>query len=298
LAWAIFNKAPHSDLISWGTNQCDVEIKIGDDTIKRTKGKSTNLYSLNGVEFKAFGLGVPDEISKLLNMDSTNIQNQHDSPWWFQDTAGEVSRHLNRIVDLSIIDTTLANLDKLNRKKSEEKQVLEKQLETAKTKRSELAWIKKAQTELETLVSQNFELEKLSETRHRLSECIESVKRYSQTRKTALRAFKVGICVVKKGEQWKEINKQAKTLEKLRIDAFYFKTIVSKPIPSLLLLFELDEKAKIQKNRTKMLSRRIDDIQAAKLNIITLKKQLQESEIRFKKEMGYTCALCGNKLLQ
>lgn len=108
LRWLALNNLPGDGFIRNGAKSAFVKIKLENGAwIGRGKGKA-NFYVLNGKKFRSFGQSVPLPISNVLRMNEINFQRQHDSPFWFAESAGQVSRELNRVVDLGIIDTTLA----------------------------------------------------------------------------------------------------------------------------------------------------------------------------------------------
>ena len=90
-------------------------LTLGGREIQRQRSASNNSYGMDGVEFKAFGNDVPEDIARVLNVSELNFQGQHDAPLWFTESAGEVSRRLNYIVDLSQIDSTLSAIDSIVR---------------------------------------------------------------------------------------------------------------------------------------------------------------------------------------
>lgn len=107
LRWVMFNKPNGTDFIKHGEESCEVKLWVDGKCITRKRGKDENLYALDGKEFKAFGSDVPHEIQKLLNVDAINFQGQHDAPFWFSDTPGQVAKNLNAIVNLESIDEAL-----------------------------------------------------------------------------------------------------------------------------------------------------------------------------------------------
>lgn len=147
LYWAIFNRPTGSSFVpKKGTksrrkdnNFTNVEIKIDDATILRSRNQKENLYTIipndlsqKQIKFKAFGAGVPEEISSLFNISDINIQKQFDAPFLLSSTAGEVGRQLNKAVKLDIIDVAQTNINRIlkeeqNLLKSEETMVLQKQ---------------------------------------------------------------------------------------------------------------------------------------------------------------------------
>ena len=78
LIWLATNRPSGDDFIRYGTNECAVKAIVDGHTIERVKGKKTNSYILDGVEYKALKTDVPEEIAKILNIDKNNIQQQFD----------------------------------------------------------------------------------------------------------------------------------------------------------------------------------------------------------------------------
>jgi len=111
LKWVATNRPTGDSFRSdWG-GETSVHLELDDNTVSRVKGKE-NLYVLNEVEFTAFGTDVPEEILKALNLSSTNLQQQLDSPFLLSDSSGEVAAHFNKIAHLDVIDSSLKNVDK------------------------------------------------------------------------------------------------------------------------------------------------------------------------------------------
>lgn len=84
--------------------------------VSKIRNKTENTYILNGVEHKGFGRDVPDEIKKALNITDMNFQFQFDNPFILSQSASEVGRDLNKIVNLEIIDIASSNIEKTKRK--------------------------------------------------------------------------------------------------------------------------------------------------------------------------------------
>ena len=150
LMWITTLHPSGTAFIREGSKQTTVNLVVDGQEILRTRSASINTYALDGKEFKAFGNDVPSDIRGLLNLSPVNFQSQHDSPFWFCETAGEVSRQLNQIVNLEIIDRTLANLDRIGREARTQIKVVTQQLDEAKELRSTLKWAKTAEQELAT----------------------------------------------------------------------------------------------------------------------------------------------------
>ena len=108
LRWVCFNQPNGKSFIRDGADFAKAQVTVDGHTVTRIRGK-TNRYVLDGKDLVSFGVGVPDPVASLLNMGPDNFQRQHDPAFWFSDSPGEVSRKLNTIIDLGIIDTALTH---------------------------------------------------------------------------------------------------------------------------------------------------------------------------------------------
>ncbi len=109
LRWVCLNDFAGDEFIREGATRALVRLRTRRHAILRKKGAEGNIYALDEERFRAFGTSVPEPIAKLLQLSEVNFQDQHDAPFWFALSAGEVSRRLNAIIDLSVIDTSLSN---------------------------------------------------------------------------------------------------------------------------------------------------------------------------------------------
>jgi len=152
LKWLVFNSPSGKEYIHWDHDFSAVRLVEGNNKITRKRSSMENYYKLNNQKpYKAFKTGVPDTINDLLNISSLNFHRQHAGPFWFRETSGEVSRQLNSIVNLDLIDTTLSNLDRLQRESKAEKTVIEQRLKDAKRQRKDLRYIVKIDKDLKAL---------------------------------------------------------------------------------------------------------------------------------------------------
>lgn len=138
LRWVCLNDVAGADFIREGAKRVTITLHVTDgkgshSTISRSKSTDghVNLYVWDDREFKAFGQSVPPDIAHALALNEINFQGQHDPPFWFADTAGEVSRKLNAVIDLTIIDTALSNIASEVRRAQERKGLCEERLTEA-----------------------------------------------------------------------------------------------------------------------------------------------------------------------
>lgn len=205
LKWLVANKPSGDAFRKEGTKQTFVGLKFdGGRKLVRRKGNSTNEMILDDKEYKAFGTDVPETISDAINISELNFQGQHDSPFWFSETAGQVSRELNAIVNLDVIDSTLKNIASELRKAKSAKEVGEERLREAKEERDNLSYVDDLSEDFEDLIGHD---EILSDQVFRLAdieELEEEASKYQKASETHRRAHSDGLRVVRAGGRWVE----------------------------------------------------------------------------------------------
>jgi DNA repair protein SbcC/Rad50 len=111
--WLAFNKPTGNSFIKHGKKNCYVSVELDNFGITRNKNrKGDNSYTLykDGKEdnkFLTVGQSVPEEIKNILKIEEINIQNQHDKTFLLSESSGYISRYLNNLVGLDIIDNSL-----------------------------------------------------------------------------------------------------------------------------------------------------------------------------------------------
>lgn len=336
LIWLATNRPLGATFIRDGTKQTRVALLVDGHEIIRTRGKSVNTYSIDGEELKAFGNDVPSEIADLLNLSSINLQGQHDSPFWFSNTAGEVSRQLNQIVDLSIIDRTLGNLDKASRSTAAEVRTLEQQEARAKEERATLSWARKAQGDIEGVEEQEIRWKRATKTHQALVERAQTVRLHQDaaaqlksTQEAAERAFNIGSRwdgirsraivlkrtiitaetshqeirrsttaegVLRVGIKWEGIQDQVSRLHRLTRGIRGLITKSRRPVPDLIDLVQLSEEAVNAAKRTKQLRSLLSTVRNIEQEKRKVGEELKRAGDQFHEQMGEECPLCGQKL--
>jgi predicted ATP-dependent endonuclease of OLD family len=172
LTWVILNRPSGFDFLRTGAKYVSVRLQFSDGTVvKRFKSKKTNKYVVNGKTYKAFGNDIPAPVLVALKLSSLNIQKQLDSPFWFDLSPGQVSKNLNKIVDLSIVDEVFQTISKDLRKKKTEHEVISGRLKDDREEAKSLKWTKLATRDLAKLAS----LEKCVEDSQGQAATIESL---------------------------------------------------------------------------------------------------------------------------
>lgn len=173
LKWVCLNRPAGTSVIRWGEKQAKAVLRVDGKKVTRIRGKGKNQYLLGKEKFEAFGNDPPSKVSSIINIGENNFQGQHSLPFWFGETAGEVSRKLNKIVNLNVIDTTLQKLNSMRQKAKTVTQVTEERLKEARKKKNDLKYILEMQKEWKEITKLQKRLEEQEEDIEELEEITE-----------------------------------------------------------------------------------------------------------------------------
>lgn len=160
LRWIAMNQPQGDSFIREGEKGCTVQLFIDGRKIGRKRGRNgDNIYLMDDEEFRSFGVDVPNAIKKVLNVNTIGFQGQHESPFWFGLTSGEVSRELNSIVDLGIIDSSQYEIGRIVRERQQTVKICKSRLDAAKDREESLRWIEEADSQLRSIEATHRRLE-------------------------------------------------------------------------------------------------------------------------------------------
>jgi len=189
LVWVMLNRPNGIAFVKDGEKYSLVKIKVDGHWVTRKRGKGCNVYTLDGKVYKAFGNAVPPDIATLLNVSDVNFQRQHDSPFWFTDTPGQVSRNLNQIVNLSVIDSSLSKIATEIRSARSDLESTGRRLDQAKTAKKERKWVVKFDRDLRALETAEKTEKRLTRDFAFKTRTIADVKRYGGRVESVLNAI-------------------------------------------------------------------------------------------------------------
>jgi exonuclease SbcC len=114
ISWLLTNKPKGEAFRSrWGGKTL-VEAEFSDGLVigrQKDKESKDNIYYIDDQDYKVEQSGaVPDDVVTALNMDDINTQGQHDSPFLLTSSGGDVAKLLNKIANLTQIDTAISNI--------------------------------------------------------------------------------------------------------------------------------------------------------------------------------------------
>ena len=144
LKWAMTNKPSGSKFIKRGEKECRVEVAIDGRMVVRERGRD-NCYLLDGTRYEALAGGVPDDVVRVFDVGECNYQSQAEGTlYWFALSDGEVAKELNKVVDLSLIDSVMKSINSKVRKQEQELDGARTKWEQAKISVASLDWVENA----------------------------------------------------------------------------------------------------------------------------------------------------------
>jgi len=275
-------------------------LTVDGHTVKRIRGERTNTYRLDGRRFAAFGRGkVPDEVDKLLNISEVNFQRQMETPFWFSDSAGQVSKKLNQIINLDAIDNSLEFIGKKVRTAKSEIAVSRERLKSIKIEIARAKWIRKCEMDLAELEAAKERHSDIVLNRSRLAILVQTARKSRQREIESVRiAGEIGR-VVRLGERAEKRQESARTLTDLIEKAKKYKRLVKKTTTEFLADFDSllevnGEMFKYAEDR-RALDYLVAELKEAETCAIEKKRSLRTSEKSLLKYAKKRCPVCGRK---
>lgn len=181
----LFNNQPRgSSFIRHGETECEVKAKLDDRIIRRVRGSKTNEYYLDNQKYAAFGSDVPEEISKFVNINELNIQKQLDAALWFHLSPLEISRKLNKIVNLDMIDACLKNVSEQLYSANQEIKFHDNAIKKEEETLERTKWVLEAEEKIEKLkekqkllAEKKEELRNTQELNRKILELLQKIKK-------------------------------------------------------------------------------------------------------------------------
>ena len=174
LRWVAFNRPLGDGFVHHEKDRCSVKVWVNGRRIERRKTKRENCYLVDGKKLSAVGTEVPEEVQRLLNVTPENFQGQHDPPFWFSMTAGEVAKRLNAIVDLEVIDRSASWLLSNLRKTRTEQDVIARRLKEAEDEADKLSYVEDLVEDFERVRDQQRQASRIYKEAAALSEFVET----------------------------------------------------------------------------------------------------------------------------
>ena len=239
LRWLAFNRPIGTDFMRWGSDMMAGRLTVDGHVLERRRTARVNGYAIDGKKYKALGRAVPEAVAALLNVTPINFQMQHDLHYWFSLHPGQVSKELNAIVDLDVIDRFLTNLATTRRRAAMAADLSTERIATAKAAVEKLEYIETCDKELK-LVEDHAHHAAMAKKRAALlhQRATRAAQGGAHAHATAMQA-RGGARVVAAGERARTARTRATALGTLATNAEeYALTAVAPKIGRLEKLFE------------------------------------------------------------
>jgi exonuclease SbcC len=214
LRWVAFNRPAGARFRKRGHSTVSAALAVDGKIVKRSRGRS-NKYTLGGQTYRALQTGVPERIARLLNLGDVNFQGQFDAPFWLAASPGEVSRNLNAIVDLGVIDRALGEINSRLRKTKTRHEVNAELERAAKTERRRLAWVPEYLARLDKLGKLEDRASRERDKCRGLAALIADVEAAGQAARDARAGLDAGRRAVSAGDRWVAAATEAAGLREL-----------------------------------------------------------------------------------
>ncbi len=295
LKWVTRNKPKGESFINWSLDRCSVNLFFDNKKLTRKKNRSgsTNLYRYKGQDYTAFRNDVPQAIANDLNLSDINFQGSRESDFWFRNTAGEVSRQLNSIVNLDIIDSTLSNVTSEIKKTKMEIEISTAKIKKLKKMKKGLAYGKAADRELSVLESCGQHITQTGRKTLKMGALLDMAVIHQKGRENAVASARDATIIVSEGDLWQGFAKKRDGLKRLLKSGKRLTQILTDQPPSIEHLEKLFVQINKRNELVKKLRVMIKLVVKFKEKKCQTKKELRISKRVLERAVGETCPLCG-----
>lgn len=294
LAWVMLNKPNGDAFIRHGAKAAIATLEVDGQVIVRCRGSGENTYNLNSDEFKAFGNAVPERVAELLRVADINFQLQHDAPFWFSESAGEVSRRLNHVINLGVIDDVLGDVAGQVRKARAAVEFCEDRAKKAKQVKEDLKAVIPADAALKEVEEAELRMQSLIDRGASLRLLIEGLSKQELRAENARKAARRGATLLALAEEALTAQGDAAQLQRLTATLITQRKAMRVKLPPLEELTALKtehDKTQALRERLAVAIERLRELWRARKDANDAYKLAHDT---FHKQTdGMACPLCG-----
>lgn len=168
LSWLVFNPAGDYFISDWAkrgktiTAPCEVTLSVNGHKVTRRRDKDFNGYILDDQVFEATRNSVPPQVLSVLGLGEVNVQRQLDPPFLLSMSAGDVSRYINSLVNLTRIDKWTTAVNGRTRSLQQQVESGKQQVEKQQSEVDSYAYVEKLEAVSKNLTEIESKLVKLS----------------------------------------------------------------------------------------------------------------------------------------
>jgi len=310
LRWVKDNRPSGAEFKSWPSvndgGPTSVEISTEEGSVTRSKDKIEKYIvrktGKKDLLLKAFGRGVPEEVTQFLNLNEINLQHQLDQHFLLSKSPGEVATYFNKVAKLDKIDLSLSNIKKWITSLSQDIKYKRQQRKDFINQLESFSHLDKFEIEVEVLEDmQKRVLSKRSSERKLQNLCttyqenkieIESYQPYLEIEEPLneiLSWIKEKEDLESKRSKLTSLIEQANTIQE---DLLKQNSLIKIKTPLLNILRLYKEKEKEESQRMS-LDKVISNVISIRQRIKTAEVSFRTLSIRFNKVFPQRCPLCG-----
>ena len=194
LRWVLLNQSNGLSDIKEGAKESSVELFVSNGPgnyhgIKRRRSKRLNVYQTDyEQEFAAVGTKVPEDLEMLFAVSDVNLQQQHKAYFWLDESAGQVAKNLNEVIDLQSIDKMTDRANKVIRATEADRKLTKGRLDEAELDLENWLWAEEFSADVEALQDKNRLHRQAARIEATLSRKIEELVRGSKKLEKATQA--------------------------------------------------------------------------------------------------------------
>ncbi|MDE2095799.1 MAG: AAA family ATPase [Patescibacteria group bacterium] len=299
LKWLTSNHPSGETFIRQGSSRTTVRLWVDGHEIVRQRGDKRNVYALDGNKYLSFGQGVPEDIQKILNLSEVSFSSQLDSPFLFCKSSAEVSRELNIVVSLDLIDQTLSNLASEKRRAKAEVEIVESRYREAKAARDRLAWVTEADQALIELEKLEASLVETDEKRDKFIRLVQDIQNSEKGFQEVSKDLEWGLTRISQVEVYLDISRKIERLTNLVGTIQKTQQIANQEIPvrELEMVDNLQHKANTLDGEYRRLTELVKKIHIEEAELWKLENELAKVEKLLQERFGKRCPTCGQQVL-
>ncbi len=310
LRWLIFNRAPGDFVSHWLPKGASTRVKAelnNNLTVSRELTGKINAYVLSDLDepLTAFGKQVPEMVEDVFNMSELNYQSQHDPPFLFSSSSGEVARTLNEAVNLSKIDSSLKWVGKQKRAAWTDLEHARKEHDTTQAAIDDLPDLEPVESEmaaLRAIVSKQQETEAQAK---QLQDLIEQLAFERGRRDQLIDPGPAKAMLLKLKQTAEQLNQKSREHTELKrlVTEYRKDQLFLKSLPTLDGVKEQLSCAKAKQmewtateKQVQELTRLIQEETMLVSRIAVLKEEQKADKAEYKEHMAGKCPLCGQEI--
>lgn len=297
LRYLATNRPAGLSFVRHGRKTATLELHVDGHVITRTRGKKENAYTLDGATLEAFRQDVPEPVAKILQLsDGLNFQRQYATPYWFSESAGELSKRLNELVDLSAMDRIIGELQAGIRKNKARADVLREQTDALKLQVAHTRRVREAAKAFRPIRAGLAELDSCRLEAARIAANFVEYRQYRDAKRNAGKRLEIVSNVLSYGAGVLELKAQAERLADLLRERRTAERDAARRLPRVGGLLRDGERYRAAAVMLEKLQglfadyRKETECQTATLE--TLKKV----KSKLGNALGKHCPLCGNAI--